>query len=120
MMKTISIATGVAVALAGIGASAHLSAQAQSAKAEAPQVTGTVQSHVAAAKAAAGTEWATQFTRICTQAEDMSKPPVPRTPGGGGGGRQAGPPPVASWHAEPAKVFDNFYFVGMTELLAGR
>ncbi len=27
-------------------------------------------------------------------------------------------PPRESWHAEPAKVFDNFYFVGMTEFTA--
>ena len=26
-----------------------------------------------------------------------------------------GPPPRESWHAEPAKVFDNLYFLGQTE-----
>src|SRR5436853_583775 len=47
--------------------------------------------------------------------------PVARAGGAGqagGAGRQAGPPPASSWHAEPAKVFDNLYFVGMTEYSA--
>jgi metallo-beta-lactamase class B len=36
-------------------------------------------------------------------------------------GNRTAPPGVPareSWHAEPAKVFDNFYFVGMTEFSA--
>jgi metallo-beta-lactamase class B len=38
--------------------------------------------------------------------------------GAGGGRRGGGPPPPPAretWYAEPAKVFDNLYFVGMTE-----
>jgi metallo-beta-lactamase class B len=104
-MQTLLVATGVAAGLAGTIVTA--------------QVAGTFDSHIAAAKAAAGTEHSELYTRICTQAQDMSKPPAPRAGGAGGaaggGGRQAGPPPVSSWHAEPAKVFDNLYFVGMTE-----
>jgi len=98
------IATGVAAALAGGMASA--------------QVAGTFESHMAAAKAAAGREHTALYDRICTQVQEMSKPPAPAAGRGGGGGAQQGPPPPAQWHAEPVKVFDNLYFVGMTEYSA--
>jgi metallo-beta-lactamase class B len=98
------IATGVAVLLAGGVAAA--------------QVAGTFESHMAAAKAAAGREHVALFDRVCTQVQEMSKPPAPAAGRGGGGGAQQGPPPVAQWHAEPVKVFDNLYFVGMTEYSA--
>src|SRR5882762_6089511 len=105
MKKTLTrmvLAAGVAAALAGIEVRA--------------QVSGTFESHMAAAKAAAGTEHAALLTRICSQVEEMAKPPAPRPAAGAGQGPQRqGPPPVASWHAEPVKVFDNLYFVGMTE-----
>ena len=32
--------------------------------------------------------------------------------------RPAGPPDRAAWYAEPVKVFDNLYYVGMTEYSA--
>jgi metallo-beta-lactamase class B len=75
---------------------------------------------MAAAKAAAGAEHTALYDRICSQVDDILKPPSPRAGGAGqaGGGRQAGPPPVSAWHAEPMKVFDNLYFVGMTEYSA--
>jgi metallo-beta-lactamase class B len=71
------------------------------------------QAHVAAAKAAAGSDFAGVFSRICTEA-------APRTPAEpraarGATPRPPGPPPRESWHAEPVKVFDNLYFVGQTE-----
>jgi hypothetical protein len=107
-LRTMLIATGVAASLAGATVAA--------------QVTGTFESHMAAARAAAGTEHMALYTRICTQSEEMSKPPAPRpappAAAAGGGGRQAGPPPASSWHADPVKVFDNLYFVGMTEYSA--
>jgi metallo-beta-lactamase class B len=81
-----------------------------------------VQRHVAAAKAAAGTDHAGLFDRICAEAQQLGQPPAARGRGRGGrGGRQGGPPaPPAreSWHADPAKVFDNLYYVGMTEYSA--
>ena len=102
MTARLSFGAAVAVLAAALTASA--------------QVTGTVESHVAAAKAAAGADHGALFTRICTQVEEMSKPPVPRQ--AGRGGAPQGPPPVASWHMAPAKVFDNLYYVGMTEYSA--
>jgi metallo-beta-lactamase class B len=76
----------------------------------------TVDGLVSAAKIAAGTDWPGTFTRLCI--------PPPASPAGGargggarggGAGRGAGAPatpPRERWHAEPAKVGDNFYFIG--------
>jgi metallo-beta-lactamase class B len=70
----------------------------------------TVDGLVAAAKVAAGTDWPGTFTRLCIP------PPAGAARGGGGrgGGRGGAPstPPRERWHAEPAKVADNFYFLG--------
>src|SRR5262245_23819291 len=73
-----------------------------------------VERHVAAARAAAG-EHAGMVDRLCPgpvarQTAAATQP----TPANRGGGPPA-PPVRESWHAEPMKVFDNFYFVGMTE-----
>jgi metallo-beta-lactamase class B len=114
-MKNVVIATCAAVVIAVAGLGAHLSAEAQSAKVE--KINGTVDSHLAASKAAARTQFSALQQRVCESA--VPAPPAPGArAGGGGGGRQAGPPPAAQWHAEPAKVFDNLYFVGMTEYSA--
>jgi metallo-beta-lactamase class B len=75
----------------------------------------TPEAHRAAAKAAAGTEFAGVFNRICTEAVPAA-PATASQPGRGTAApRPAGPPPRDSWHAEPAKVFDNLYFLGQTE-----
>jgi metallo-beta-lactamase class B len=63
----------------------------------------TVEAYVAAAKVAAGTDWAGTFLRLCI-------PPPPGGPGPGGGPRR--PPAKETWYAEPAKVADNLYFLG--------
>ena len=75
------------------------------------------QRHIDAARAAAGTDHMGLFQPLCDGALSLAKPPAPRG-GGPGRGRQGGPPPPPareSWHAEPVKVFDNMYYVGMTE-----
>jgi metallo-beta-lactamase class B len=90
-----------------------------------------MEKHIAAAKVAAGKEHAGLFDRVCSEARTVGQPRpstgaqgassnVERRGGGAGArGRQGGgpPPPPAreTWHAEPAKVFDNMYYVGMTE-----
>jgi metallo-beta-lactamase class B len=106
-MKQFAIATCAALTFATSGVGAQ-------------QITGTVDSHVAASKAAARMQFSALQERVCESAI-----PAParageagRAAGPGGGGRQAGPPPASQWHAEPAKVFDNLYFVGMTEYSA--
>ncbi len=67
-----------------------------------------VESHRAAAKAAARDEHVGLFNRLCV-------PPAPAAT------RQPvapGPPDRSLWHVEPAKVFDNLYFVGEKEYSA--
>src|SRR5437762_13202814 len=73
--------------------------------------TDTVESHVAAAKAAARGEHTELFDRVCTA-------PAPAPPRGTAPAQPAGPADRSQWHAEPVKVFDNLYFVGQTEYSA--
>ncbi len=76
---------------------------------------GTVDELISTAKVAAGTDWSGTFMRLC-----IPSPPASGARGGRGGGRGAGAtpgaaaatPPRERWHAEPAKVADNLYFVG--------
>ena len=70
----------------------------------------TVDTHVAAAKAAARQEH-TSLLNLCSAAEPA--PPAPQ--GQRAAAQPQGPPDRSQWHAEPVKVFDNLYFVGMTE-----
>ncbi len=70
-----------------------------------------VDSYLSTAKAAAGTDWAGTFLRLCI--------PPPAAPtgargaaGGGGRGTGRGTPAKETWYAEPAKVADNLYFLG--------
>ncbi len=70
----------------------------------------TVDTHVAAAKAAARQEH-TSLLNLCSAPE-----PAPAAQQGQRAAAQPpGPPDRSKWHAEPVKVFDNLYFVGMTE-----
>jgi metallo-beta-lactamase class B len=92
----------VATAVAVVAAAAVASMQTS----PAPRVDDLV----ATAKVAAGTDWPGTFLRLCV-------PPPPASGRGAGRGAganaaPAGPPPKASWYAEPAKVADNFYFLG--------
>jgi metallo-beta-lactamase class B len=76
-----------------------------------------VQQHLDAAKAATGTDHPGLFDRICLPGSVTGGNPAPARAGGAPAAPPP-PPPVASWHAEPVKVFDNLYFVGMTEYSA--
>jgi metallo-beta-lactamase class B len=73
----------------------------------------TVDGLISAAKVAAGTDWPGTFMRLC-----IPPPPAPGGARGGGtgpargGGAAPATPPRERWHAEPAKVADNLYFVG--------
>ncbi len=107
-MKACLAAAVLAAALAcGIGTTVALAQGSNAA----------VITHVAAAKTAAGAEWAGVFGRVCSEAVPPSPPPE-RGAAGGRGGAPAGPPERSTWHAEPVKVFDNLYFLGQTEYSA--
>lgn len=60
----------------------------------------TIDGLLGSAKTAAGLEWPGTFLRLCI-------PPAP-----GGAANAAGPPLRDTWHAEPARVADNLYFLG--------
>ena len=98
-----------------IGISLVVAAAAALTSAQTPQsaTPTTVESLVSAAKVAAGTDWSGTFMRLCI--------PPPTPPGAGqgrgveagrGGAAAPAAPPRERWHAEPAKVADNLYFVG--------
>ena len=72
-----------------------------------------VDDHVAAARAIAG-EHAGMVDRLCPQspAAGAAASAPPR------GGPPRGVPARETWYAPPVKVFDNLYFVGMTEFSA--
>lgn len=100
-LRAIIVGTALAV-MAGIGMASTQTVPAAS-----------VDGLVSAAKSAAGLEWPGTFMRLCV-------PPPPAAGRGAGAGRGAapanaapvGPPAKGSWYAEPAKVADNFYFLG--------
>jgi metallo-beta-lactamase class B len=73
----------------------------------------TVESHVAAARAAAGTDFTALADRLCT-----APAPPAAAPSTGAAPRREGPPARDTWHADPVKVFDNLYFVGEKEYSA--
>jgi metallo-beta-lactamase class B len=110
--------------LSGVAVSCIVAAAVVVAAAQAPApLSPEVEQHIAAAKAAAGTEHAGLFDAVCTTARNViaqaSAPP--RASGPGAGARAGGPPaapPRERWYAEPVKVFDNMYFVGQTEFSA--
>ena len=111
-MKTRLVAVAVALSTAGA------TLAGQGAGSSSPEM----ERHIAAAKAAAGADHTGLFDRTCSDARSFAAPPAPRGGGAGArGARQGGPPaPPArdTWYAEPVKVFDNLYFVGMTEYSA--
>ena len=76
--------------------------------------TDDVAAHVAAARAAAGNEYAELFG-LC-DAPDSAPPGPPSAAAPAASPTRARPPdpPRSEWHAEPVKVFDNLYFVGQT------
>src|SRR5829696_7000994 len=63
---------------------------------------------VSSAKRAAGTDWAGTFLRLCI----VPPPASGRGRGAPAANAAASAPARSSWYAEPAKVADNFYFLG--------
>ena len=101
-MKELKLAAGLIIALAGASVLGQSNAD-------------SVEAHVAAAKAAAGQEHTAVFNSLCAAPapvpQQAQQPATPRP-------APAGPPPRTQWHAEPAKVFDNLYYLGQTEYSA--
>ena len=70
--------------------------------------------HIASARAASGKDFDALLGVTC----DLVKPPAGTAPAAPAAPAAPGPPARATWHAEPAKVFDNLYFVGQSEYSA--
>ena len=65
----------------------------------------TAEAHLAAAKKAAGTDFPGTIARLCIVPDNVV----------GTGASAATPRPIpdrATWYAEPARMYDNLYFVG--------
>jgi metallo-beta-lactamase class B len=95
-----TLAIGVLAASVALGAAPLVGQQAA--------MPTTIEGLLSAAKDAAGTNFPGTMLRLCVP----PPPPNPAGRGGGGGGGRGGPPPRESWYAEPARVGDNFYFLG--------
>ena len=70
----------------------------------------TVDGHVLAAQKAAGLDFPGTLEVLCIQPADGSDPAAAAR--AANPGRPRTTPPRESWYAEPAKVFDNVYWVG--------
>ena len=75
---------------------------------------GTVDSHVAAAKALAASD-PTALINLCTPAQAARATPPARTGQPAATPQPQGPPDRSRWAREPMKVFDNLYYVGEKE-----
>ena len=70
----------------------------------------SVEAHVLAAQKAAGLDFAGTLDVLCIQPADGS--PAAASARAGNAGRPRATPARETWFAEPAKVFDNVYWVG--------
>lgn len=68
-----------------------------------------IDTHIAAARAAAGQDYRATFVNLC-----LPSPPRGGGPGPAGRGAPAPPPTPdrATWYAPPFKIFDNLYWLG--------
>ena len=89
-----------------VGAALAVTAGMGLALAQTPQ---TVDGLVSSAKNAAGLEWPGTFLRLCVVPRSCRWQRAWR---GGDCRKPPGPPARSAWYAEPAKVADNFYFLG--------
>jgi len=77
---------------------------------------GSVESHVEAARRAAGSEYLPVFNDLCGSLTPRAAPAPARGPAPAA--QSTDPPPRSQWHVDPAKVFDNLYYLGQSEYRA--
>ena len=70
---------------------------------------GAARVHIEAARKAAGNDHQGVFNVTCKYLMPPDSPAAPAAP------RRPGPPARDTWYTEPAKVFDNLYFLGQSE-----
>src|SRR5260221_14189289 len=76
------------------------------------QAQSALETHLASARAAAAADFGELFATTCGLVISYPTIAAPAA------APQQGAVARAGWHAEPAKVFDNLYFVGQTEYSA--
>jgi metallo-beta-lactamase class B len=96
--------------LAIVGAAAVAAATAQS-RDRARDFDAEIRAEVAAAKQAAGFQWQGALVRTCLQPQQIGAENTSDTVPGYLT-KPANAPARNAWYADPAKVFDDFYFVG--------
>jgi metallo-beta-lactamase class B len=97
-------------AVRGLTALAAATFAAATLGAQATAPTGAAQVHIQAARKAAGNEHMGVYNVTCGE---LTPPQRTSTPAAAP--RPAGPPARDTWYREPAKVFDNLYFLGQSE-----
>jgi len=100
-MRTLGL-YGVACLAAATMVSVSIAAQA-------PAPSGAAQVHIQAARKAAGNDHMGVYNVTCGELTPPQRSSAPAAP------RQPGPPARETWYREPAKVFDNLYFLGQSE-----
>jgi metallo-beta-lactamase class B len=75
-----------------------------------------VDSHVEAARRAAGSEFLPVFDSLCGPLTAVVG--APASAPAQAARKEAGPPPRNQWHVDPMKVFDNLYYLGQSEYTA--
>jgi metallo-beta-lactamase class B len=85
-----------------LGAALAIVAGLNASSATAQPAANSIDAHLAAAKTAAAFDFTGTLARICIAPQTAPGPDVRPPP----------PPDRATWFTEPAKVFDNLYFVG--------
>jgi metallo-beta-lactamase class B len=81
--------------------------------AQAPQ--SEADTHVANARAAAGTDFRNTFLNLCVPSGGRGAPPAAASRGSGplpAARAGSSPPDRANWYAPPFKIFDNLYWLG--------
>src|SRR3954465_6723880 len=117
----LAVAASGALALAQAAAPAAPAPAAPAAAAPAPAAAAapkqTVESLMATAKVAAGTEWGNVVMAVCIAPTPTAAPVAaatvtlaPAAPAAAAAAPAS--PPKDTWYAPPAKVADNFYFLG--------
>jgi metallo-beta-lactamase class B len=76
---------------------------------------GSVESHIEAARRAAGSDYLPVFNGLCGS---LTPPPATATRASAPAAPSTDPPPRSQWHVDPVKVFDNLYYLGQSEYTA--
>jgi metallo-beta-lactamase class B len=123
--RSIALACAACGGAAVVGATFVVAASTRQSGAARQSGAGSVESHIEAARRAAGTEYLPVFNGLCgpltpAPAAAAAREPAPAAPSAASAPSRPStyPPPPSEWHVDPVKVFDNLYFLGQSEYTA--